>query len=97
MKICISPLIFFFLSYDNKVEREHHGYGKILTANIISRTGRNKKLVREDILQCVPFPVLEEIKCGMGSSTRRNKTTERNKNRVREDIEGEYAFQYWKK
>ena len=29
-----------------------------------SRTGRNKKRVREDILEWLPFPVLGEIKYG---------------------------------
>ena len=29
---------------------------------MVSHTGRNKKWVREDILQWLPFPVLEEIK-----------------------------------
>ena len=31
---------------------------------MVSHTGRNKKLVREDILERLPFPVLEEIKYG---------------------------------
>ena len=43
---------------------------------MLSSTGRNKERVREDILQGLPFLVLEEIKYGYGFPYRKKiKTT----------------------
>ena len=39
---------------------------------MVSCTGRNEKCVREDVLQWLPFAVLEEIKYGYGKIFRAN-------------------------
>ena len=47
-------------------ENKNDWFGKILRANNVFIAGINKKSVREDILQWLPYPVLVEIKYGNG-------------------------------
>ena len=65
-----------------------NGYGKILIANMLSRTGRHKKRVREDIESEYRFPCWKKLNTGTGS------VTGRNEKRLREDIESGYGFSY---
>ena len=55
---------------------------------MVSRTERNKKLVRGDILQWLPFPVLEEIKNWYGKIMIASMVsrTGNNRNETHEDI-----------
>ena len=71
-------------------EEMNNWYEKILTTNMVSRTGRLKKRVREDIEGENGFSYWKKLNTGTGSRTGRNEK------RVREDIESGYGFPYWK-
>ena len=47
-------------------EIKNDEYGKLLKANMVSRTERQKIGTKKNILQWLPFPVLEEIKHAYG-------------------------------
>ena len=66
-------------------------YGKILLANMVSRTGIHKKRVREDIESEYGFPYWKKLNTGTGSRKGRNEK------RLREDFESGYGCPYWKK
>ena len=94
----------------SRTGKRKNGYGKVyhnvyrlpywnnLNTGTCSNTGRNEKLVREDI-DSEYVPVLEEIKNGYRKVLIANMVsrTGKNEKRVMEDIESEYSFSYWKK
>ena len=47
-------------------------FGKILRVNMVSRTERNEKLLREDINSEYGFPYWKKLNTGTGSGTGRN-------------------------
>ena len=67
------------------------GYGKILIANMVSRTRRHKKRVWGDIESEYGFPYWKKLNTGTDFRTGRNEK------RLRVDIESGYGFPYWKK
>ena len=73
------------------LEEMKNWYGKILRANMVSRTGRNKNEYGNVSYIIYRFPYWKHLNTVTGSRT------EKNKKRVREDIDSECGFPYCKK
>ena len=50
-----------------RTQRNKNGYWKVLIVNMVSRTGKNEKRVREDIESEYSFSYWKKWKAGIGS------------------------------